>query len=474
MLSTSLRPESRLIALIVAAAFFMQGLDSAIMNTSLPQMARSLRVVPVDLSIGITVYMLTAAAFMPLSGWLADRFGARKIFVMAIMVFTAASLGCGLANTILQFSLARALQGIGGALMTPVGRLIVLRNAEKHELLHATALITWPALAAPVIGPVLGGYITTYFTWRWNFLLNVPLGIVGVMLIMRHVPRLKSEHSNELDWPGFVLTAGALIAFLYGLELLSHAQGAWQAREWLLPALLTVAGLMLAGLSVRHLRRSVQPMLELSAVTVQSFRISTITAGTWFRTSISATPYLLPLLFQIGFGMNALAAGGLVLVYFAGNLGIKPITSAVLRRFGFRTVLVWNGCLAGLSIMACALFAIDTPRWLIMLVLFVAGGARSMEFTCLNTLAFADTSPAQRSSSSTLFSMFNQVSSVLGVALSTLVLSLALLNHPQVQAGLHEFQLGLVVMGLVGVLAALMFMTLPHDAGADVSGHRSR
>lgn len=469
---TALRTESRLIALIVAAAFFMQGLDSAIINTSLPQMAASLHVTPLDLSIGITIYMLSAAAFMALGGWLADRFGARRIFLLSIIIFSAASLACGMAETLWQFTAARALQGLGGALMTPVGRLIVLRKAEKTELLQVTALITWPALAAPVLGPLLGGYITTYFTWRWNFLLNVPLGIAGVILVLRYIPRLQSEHRHQLDWRGSMLSAGALIALLYGLELVSHLQGAWQLHDWLLPAALTLLGVLFGWLSVRHFGRAAQPLLELSALRVLSFRMSTLTAGTVFRISIHATPFLLPLLFQVGFGMNALTAGTLVLVYFAGNLGIKPLTSPVLQRFGFRSVLLWNGCLSGLCIMACALFQADTPRWLMTVVLLATGATRSMQFTCLNTLAFADTTPAQRSSSATLFAMFNQVSAVLGVALSTLAVSLALLAQPHTQVGLHELRMGLVAMGLVGLWGALMFVRLPQDAGAEVSGHR--
>ncbi len=462
-----------MIALIVATAFFMQGLDSAIMNTSLPQMARSFAVAPLDLSIGITIYMLTAAAFVPLSGWLADRFGARNIFLWSIAVFAMASLLCGLAQGLWQFSAARALQGLGGALMSPVGRMIVLRNTEKTELLHATALITWPALVAPIIGPALGGFITTYISWRWNFLLNVPLGIAGIWLVLRHVPELPAEHRQQLDWPGFVLASSALIAILYGLELLSHAKGSWNTHQWVQPAALTLLGVGFSVLSVRHFRRSPQPLLELSALSVLTYRMSTLTAGTAFRTAINATPFLLPLLFQIGFGMNALAAGSLLLVYFIGNLGIKPITSPILQRFGFRRVLLVNGCLAGIAIMLCALFDADTSKWVIMLVLLLAGATRSMQFTCLNTLAFADTSPAQRSSSTTLFSMFNQVANVLGVALSTLVLNFALLNQPaQLQAGAPEIRIGLMVMGLVAIAAALAYARLPKDAGAEVSGHQ--
>ncbi len=468
----SLRNESRLIALIVATAFFMQGLDGSIMNTSLPQMAGSFNVAPLDLSIGITIYMLTAATFIPVSGWLADRFGARRIFIISIVVFTGASLLCGIATSLWQFSAARALQGLGGALMTPVGRLIVLRNTEKNQLINATALITWPGLAAPIMGPALGGFITTYFSWRWNFLLNVPLGIAGVWLVLRHVPRQADEHRHGLDWPGFILSASALVAVLYGLELLSHAQAEWTAHDWALSSVLTLLGLGFTWLSVRHLRLTPRPLLDLSSLSIQTYRMSTLTAGTVLRTTINAVPFLLPLLFQVGFGSTALAAGGFLLMYFIGNLGIKPITTPILRRFGFRTVLVINGCLAGLAIMLCALFTAQTSKWLVMASLLLAGITRSMQFTCLSTLAFADTTPAQRSSSTTLFSIFSQVGSVLSVALTTLVLNFAVLNQPGVHAGLSQIRLGFVVMGSLTVLAALAYLRLPADAGAEVSGHR--
>ncbi|MGE0115051.1 MAG: MFS transporter [Steroidobacteraceae bacterium] len=470
---SSLRAESRLIALIVASTFFMQGLDGAIMNTSLPQMAHSLLVAPLDLSIGITIYMLSAAAFVPLSGWLADRFGARGTFMLSILVFTVASLACGLAQNLWQFTAARALQGLGGSLMIPIGRLIVLRNTEKSELMHATALITWPALSAPIIGPALGGFITTYFSWRWNFLLNVPLGIAGMFLVARHVPQSRGEHRNQLDWPGFVLSSGALIALLYGLELFSHAHTGWTGDDWLLPVSLTLLGALFSWLSVRHFHRCTQPLLDLSAASVLSYRMTTLTAGTYFRTTVHATPFLLPLLFQIGFGMNALAAGSLLLVYFVGNLGMKPFTSRMLQTFGFRNILIWNGGLSGLAIMLCSSFAADTPKWQIMALLLLAGATRSMQFTSLNTLAFADTTPEQRSSSTTLFSMFDQAAAVLGVACSTLILNLALLSKPYLQVGIDELRMGLIVMGTVGILAALMFIKLPADAGAEVSGHRS-
>jgi EmrB/QacA subfamily drug resistance transporter len=469
---TSLRADSRLVALLVATAFFMQGLDTSIINTSLPQMARSFQVIPLDLSLGITVYTLTAAALVPLSGWLADRLGARLIFIVAIAMFASASLMCGLANNLWQFGIARALQGMGGALMMPVGRAIVLRNAEKHELLHVTALITWPALLAPIIGPVLGGFITTYITWRWNFLLNVPLGVIGILLILRHVPDIPGEHQHAFDWMGFVFCSSALVAMLYGLESLSHAQINWAVYQWLLPNALTLVGFGFAVLSVRHFNRTPRALLELSSLSVQTFRIASVTAGLAFRLTINATPYLLPLLFQLGFGLNALQAGSLLVAYFVGNLAIKPATTPILKAWGFRNILIINGLLAGSSIMACALLNASTSILLITATLFVAGATRSMQLTCLNSLAFADTTSAQRSSSTTMFSMFNQAAAALGVAISTLVLNLTLLSENRTEAGLREIRYGLIVIGLIGLVSSLSYLRLPTHAGADVTGHK--
>lgn len=468
---SSLRRDVRQVALIVAAAFFMQNLDTSIMNTSLPQMARSFGVLPLDLSVGITVYMITAAALIPLSGWLADRLGARRVFVGAIVLFTCASLLCGSAQRLWQFALARLLQGVGGALMTPVGRAIVLRNAGKSELMQATAYLIWPALAAPILGPALGGFITTYFSWRWNFLLNVPLGALGIWLTLRVIRDIPAEHEHAFDWPGMVLASSALVALLYGLEWLSHAQAGWPASQWFWPVLMIAAGCGCTLAAMRHFHRTPRALLEVSVLSVPTFRTMALTAGVAFRITTNATPYLLPLLFQLGFGLNALAAGSFVLVYFIGNLAIKPLTTPILRRCGFRSVLLVNGCLAGLAVAGCALFDSGTARTLILVTLLIAGATRSMQLTCVNTLAFADTTPAQRSSSATIFAMSNQASAALGVACGTLVVNLALLGEGRLEAGLREIRIGLVTAGVMAIVSAFMCLRLPRDAGAHVSGH---
>lgn len=457
--------SARTVALIVAIAFFMQNLDGAIINSSLPQMAASFGVRTLELSTGVTAYIVTVAAVLPLSGWLADRLGARPVFLASIAVFTLASIACGLAESLPLFVAARIVQGAGGALMAPVGRMVVLRNASKAELLTATALITWPALIAPVIGPALGGFITTYANWRWNFLLNLPLGLIGLVCVALFVPNPRGDVPRRFDWRGFLLSAGALMLLLSGLEALSRVH-----RDVALPLVLTASGLVLGTVAIRHLRRIDLPLIDLAAVRTPTFASSTIGAGLLYRLSINATPFLLPLLFQAGFGLNAAAAGLFILVYFLGNLGMKTVTTPVLRRFGFRTVLIVNGVLGGLSIAACGWLSPNTPIAVTAAVLIIAGLTRSMQFTSLNTLAFADVEARHRGAATTLSGVSQQVSSVLGVAVAAVLLNGAMLWRGEAAMALLDFRPAFVIIGLLAAAAAIGFARLPRDAGAEVSG----
>ena len=458
--------QARRVALIVAVAFFMQLLDSTIISTSLPQMGQSFGVPAVAMSIGITAYMLTMAVFVPLSAWLADRFGARNIFLVAIALFTLASVACGFSQSLTQFVAARIVQGLGSALMTPVGRILVLRNAEKSELIAATALITWPALFAPVVGPVLGGFITTYLSWHWNFFINAPLGLAGLALVARFVPGDRDSEARPFDWPGFFLTSLGLAVMLYGLERLAHPENG------LLPTIGSIGiGIVIGWFAVRHLLQARHPLLDLSAFKVLTFAISTLAAGTVFRVAINATPFLLPLLFQVGFGLSPVDAGLLVLAYFLGNLGMKTVTTPTLRRFGFRTVMVVNGSIASLAIMACGAISPQTPQVLVVALMLVAGLTRSMQFTALNTLAFADIGAPQRSSAATLSSMLQQISMLFGVAIAAAILNLSQIVRSEALPDLVDFRITFVAIGLLGLAAAMRFLVLPANAGAEVSGH---
>jgi EmrB/QacA subfamily drug resistance transporter len=456
-----------LIALIVASAYFMENLDATVIATALPHMARSFGVTAVNLSIGMTAYMLALAVFIPISGWVADRFGSRSVFGAAILVFTAASILCGLSQGLWEFTAARVLQGIGGAMMVPVGRLVVLRSTEKHQLMRSIAYITWPGLAAPVIGPAVGGFIATYLNWRWIFLLNVPIGILGIALTAIFIKNYRAPERRPFDFPGFVLSGVALTCLMYGMELIGQAGTDWR---WTVAVL---AGGAVAGvLAIFHLRRARHPLINLQALRIPTFRV-TLSGGSLYVVSVSVAPFILPLFFQIGFGMDAFAAGLLVLAYAAGNLGMKTVTTPILRNFGFRHVMIVNGLLTAATIAACSLLSPGTSRVLIMLVLFVGGLCRSMQFTSINTLAFADVPPEMMSAASTFFSMVQQMTIGLGIAFGAIALHLAGWLHGNGgPPGLADFRIAFLLVAALVMAAVLSFMGIKSDAGIEVSGYR--
>jgi EmrB/QacA subfamily drug resistance transporter len=461
-----LDPAARRIALIVAGALFMQNLDGAIINTSLPQIANSFGVQPVDTNVGITAYILSLAAFIPLGGWSADRFGAKPVFATAIVIFTIASLTCGLASSLWPFAAARAVQGIGAALMAPVGRTLVLRNTDRASLIEATALTVWPALIAPVIGPLFGGLITTYISWRWNFLLNLPLGAAGLACVVIFIPDQRDAEPTRLDSVGFILSGAALMSLLYGLERMAHG-----SQSWTFAAVAIVAGAILGVLSIRHLKTTTDPLVDLSSFQWPTFAVSTLD-GSIFRIAIQATPFLLLLMLQLGFGLNPWQAGILVLVYFSGNLVMKSATTKILRSFGFRHVVIANGIVVFCTIIACGFLTPGTPWIVTALVLFAAGLTRSMQFTTFSTLVFADVLPAQRSSASTLFNMSQQLSIGLGVATAAIVLETSRTFHGEAAVSLADFHLAFFIFAFVVLAATLLATRLPRDAGAELSGHQ--
>ncbi|CAI1227308.1 MFS transporter [Serratia fonticola] len=455
--------------LLVAGAFFMENLDGTVIVTAMPQMAAAFGVQPVDMNIGVSAYILTLTVFIPASGWIANRFGARNIFTAAIVIFTLASVLCALSTTLPQFTAARILQGFGGALMVPVGRLVVLRNTAKPDLINAIATITWPGLAAPVLGPPVGGFITTYASWHWIFILNVPLGLLALFFAWRLIPHEPAQKGVPFDGLGFALTGVACFGLMFGLDLINSPQ-----LSWLVPLLCLAASLALGSLAIRHAKRHAYPLMDLWAMRIKSYAV-TIKGGTLFRIAIGAVPFLLPLLFQIGFGLNAFDAGLLVLAVFAGNLVMKPFTSPILYRFRFRTTLVVNGLLNAATIFACALLTPQTPTWLILALLFVSGLTRSMQFTALNTLAFSEVPQPRMSGANTLFNMAQQMGSGLGIAIGALALRLAEMLMPQ-QRGvvpLADFQLAFIVIGVIALVAVLDSFTLGAEAGNEIRQRKS-
>ena len=453
-------------ALLVAGAFFMEFLDGTVIATALPDMAKSFGVQAVDLNIGISAYLITLAVLIPASGWIADRFGARKVFAVALAIFTLASVFCGLSTTVDQFVAMRVLQGMGGALMVPVGRLAVLRTTPKHQLITAIATLTWPALVAPIIGPPLGGFITSYADWRWIFFINVPLGIVAIILALRIIPDLHDDERRPFDTPGFIATTIAMVSLVYAMESMGakHSQG-------LLTLGLLVVGAVTLIYALRHFQRAQWPMIRLDAMQVPTFRV-TMYGGSLFRASISAVPFLLPLMFQVGFGMDAFHSGLLVLAVFVGNLTIKPATTPLIRRLGFRKLLLINGALNVLSLLACAFISPQTPVWLIMLILYLGGVFRSIQFTAVSTLAFADVPSAQMSYANTLFSTATQLAVGLGITLGAIGIRIGekmgdLLGMTSVPG--ISFRLAFVAIALICLVGMVDTLRLTKDAGSAVS-----
>lgn len=453
-------------ALLVAGAFFMEFLDGTVIATALPEMARTFGVDAVDLNIGMSAYLLTLAVLIPASGWIADRFGARKVFTLALAIFTFSSVLCGIANTLEQFVAMRILQGVGGALMVPVGRLAVLRTTPKHLLITAIATLTWPALVAPIIGPPLGGFITSYASWRWIFYINLPLGLIAMALAWRLIPDIHDDDRRPFDGIGFTGTAVAMISLVYGLEMLG------QSQVNVLPTVsLLVLGAAALWYSLWHFKHAKHPMIRLEALKVQTFGV-TMYGGSLFRTSISAVPFLLPLLFQVGFGMDAFHSGLLVLAVFAGNLAMKPATTPLIRALGFKKLLMINGLLNVASLLACAFLTPHTSAWLTMAILFFGGMFRSMQFTGISTLAFSDVPSTQMSYANTLFSTATQLSVGLGITLGAIGIRLGekisqwldITSIPGI-----TIKLSFVMITLICLVGLIDLLRLPRNAGSSVS-----
>ncbi len=453
-------------ALLVAGAFFMEFLDGTVIATALPEMARTFGVDAVDLNIGMSAYLLTLAVLIPASGWIADRFGARKVFTLALAIFTFSSVLCGIANTLEQFVAMRILQGVGGALMVPVGRLAVLRTTPKHLLITAIATLTWPALVAPIIGPPLGGFITSYASWRWIFYINLPLGLIAMALAWRLIPDIHDDDRRPFDGIGFTGTAVAMISLVYGLEMLG------QSQVNVLPTVsLLLLGAAALWFSLWHFKHAKHPMIRLEALKVQTFGV-TMYGGSLFRTSISAVPFLLPLLFQVGFGMDAFHSGLLLLAVFAGNLAMKPATTPLIRALGFKKLLMINGLLNVASLLACAFLTPHTSAWLTMAILFFGGMFRSMQFTGISTLAFSDVPSTQMSYANTLFSTATQLSVGLGITLGAIGIRLGekisqwldITSIPGI-----TIKLSFVMITLICLVGLIDLLRLPRNAGSSVS-----
>jgi EmrB/QacA subfamily drug resistance transporter len=461
----------RLTALIVASASFMASLDQTVIATALPQMARSFHLPPVDLSLGITIYILVMAAFLPLSTWVADRFGTRTVFAAAIAGFALASALCGLSQNLPQFVGARVLQALAATLMTPVGNLVLLRSTEKKDLVSAIAISTTPALVAPVIGPAVGGFIVTFLAWPWIFFLNIPIAAAGVALAIRFVPNVKAEAPRPFDWTGFITTGLSLAMVIYGLDRISAA-----GSNRILSGAMVAAGFGLGVVAIRHSLRAPHPLIVLKSLKIQTFATTSLTGGTLVRTPFRALGFILPLMFQVGLGMSAFKSGLLLLGYNGGDLLLKSVANQTLRRFGFRRSLVVTAALTALATASWTLFGPSTPYWAIFAVLVLSGMARSILMTGLVSLTFADVPHEDIGGATVLSNVLTQTTGALAIAVAAIILNLSAAARGAPEGHLAQFdcRIALAVMAVIGLSSLPSFLRLPPDAGAEVSGHRMR
>jgi EmrB/QacA subfamily drug resistance transporter len=455
------RWEGSGLALLVAGTFFMENLDGTIISTAAPRMAESFNTAAVDINVVMTAYLVTLAVCIPASGWLTERFGPRRVFGAAIAVFTVASGLCAISGSLPMLTAMRILQGIGGAMMVPVGRLVVLRTTDRRDLVTAIAYLTWPALLAPVVAPALGGLFVTYASWRWIFLVNLPLGAVCLYAALRMVGRTPAPVGRvRLDWAGFLLTGVGLAAVLLGMEQL----GGGDVVSPL--AVLALAAVMLT-VSAVHMLRTKNPLLDLRTLRIRTYNAATL-SGSLFRTVVSAAPFLLPLMFQVVFGWGPLRAGLVVIAVFVGNIGIKPATTPIMRKFGFRPVIVVSTVGLAATFAACAALTAETPLWITSVVLLASGVFRSTGFTAYNTLQFADVGPDVLSGANTLSATAQQLAAGLGVAVGALILRGAAVLPGDGGEGPGAYRVAWLGIAVLTCLSGVQAFRLAPDAGSAI------
>jgi EmrB/QacA subfamily drug resistance transporter len=457
-------PGSILVPLVVACAMFMQNLDSTVIATPLPTIARALDESPLTLNVAITCYLLSLAVFIPISGWTADRFGARRVFSAAIVVFTLGSIGCGMANSLAALVAARILQGMGGALMVPVGRLVLLRTVEKSDLVRAMSYVSVPALIGPVMGPPLGGFIVTYWSWRWIFFINIPIGVLGIVLVNLLIGNLKEGGRRPFDFGGFVLTGVGLASLAFGFENVGRG-----ALPKVVIAALLIIGAACTVLYVRHARRVDHPIIDLALFRIPTYAAATI-GGFLFRMGLGALPFLLPLMLQVGFGLDALSSGLLTFASAAGAMTMKMTAARIIRTLGFRIVLVGDAMISALFLFGYSLLRPTTPHLVIFLALLAGGFFRSLQMTSINTLSYADVPPPMLSRATSLTSMAQQLSQTVGVATGALLLQVVLALRGGGALTAPDFYPAFVGVAMISLLSVPFFFKMSPDAGAEVSG----
>lgn len=453
-------PVPRGVALLVAGALFMEILDATIITPAIPLIAESFRVEPFDVNLAISAYLVTVAVLIPVSGWMSDRFGSRRVFISAVALFTLASIGCAASVSLPMLVAMRIVQGIGGALMVPVGRLLVLRATAKGDLVRAIALLTWPALTAPVIAPILGGAVATFGSWRWIFIANIPLGIIGFLFALRLIHDSDHARPGPLDWRGLTVLGTGIAAALIALEGIRV-----QGTNWAHVGIGGAVAVMACTAAIWHLLRYRHPLVELRVLRVPTLRI-TVSAGSLYRLVITAVPFLLPLQFQLVFGWTPIVAGALVAVLFAGNIAIKPFTTPLMRRFGIRRILLVNGVLSVACFGLLATLTAGTPVALIAAILFLSGILRSTGFTAYNSLAFADVDTTDLAHANTLNAAVQELAAGIGIAVAAVLLG----TFTPIAGGPDQaYPWTYAALGVLIAFTLIETVRLPREAGHAVT-----
>ena len=467
-ISQPVYPDYRIISLIVGCAIFLEQVDGTVLATALPTMAHDFRVSAPAMSVAVTSYLLALAILIPVSGTIADRFGAKRVFNSSIAVFILGSILCSLTRSLPMMVAARLLQGMGGAMMAPVGRLVILRTVDRRHLVSSMSWTLMPAILGTLAGPPLGGFIVEYLDWRWIFYINVPIGVLGYWLVRRYIPVVQSiARPSRFDWLGFALCSIGLGCLLFGLELFGE-------NTHLFNALALIAVGIAAGLAyLRHAKRRVDPVVDLSLLRIDSFRLSVI-SGSLMRITQGAQPFLLPLLFQIGFGFSAVRSGQLILATSLGALLARSFTTRILRWIGFRRAMVYNGVLASLGYAVCAFFQPDWPFWLMFGLLVCCGAFMSFQFAAYNTVAYEAVPTDRMSAANSFYSTLQQLMLSVGVCCGALILKFTMGLAHNVEPSRLNFSVAFLIVTAISLSSTRWHRAFAHDAGHEMSGHRQR